>query len=145
MKIYVLGSNAFMKEMVATKDQLCSFGLDGWIHPDYEDLVAGRKDDLLKRLVGGEHAKVKQENNYLKVHFENIKNSDAVLIVNLEKETIKNYIGGNCLIEMGQAYVLDKKIFLSHDIPKGFSYDDEINSMNPVCLHGKLENINKYI
>lgn len=141
MKIYVLGSNAFMHEMVAAKDKLCELGLDGWIHPDYEDLVSGKKNEMLERLAKGERAQIKKENNYLKVHFQHIKDSDGVLIVNLRKNNVDNYIGGNCLIEMGQAYVLDKKIFLLNDLPVGLPYNDEIESMDPVCLYGRLENI----
>lgn len=133
-----------MHEMVAAKEKLCELGLDGWIYTDYEDLVAGKKNDMLDRLSAGERAQLKRENNYLKVHFEHIKQSDGVLIVNLKKNDIENYIGGNCLIEMGQAYVLGKKIFLSNDMPVGLSYNDEIESMDPICLHGNLENIKDY-
>lgn len=43
MRIYVLGSNSFVKDMVNCKNQLVALGYDGWIHQDYEDHVAGRK------------------------------------------------------------------------------------------------------
>lgn len=141
MKIYVLGSNHFMKEMVDCKNKLCKLGYDGWIHPDYESFVRGEKKDLLERWVKGERAAIKRENNYLKVHYKHILTSDAILIVNLEKNGIKNYIGGNVLIEMGQAHVNDRKIFLLGDIPKDSPYVDEIAAMDPICLHGDLKNI----
>lgn len=112
MKIYVLGSNAFMKEMVECKDKLCELGHDGWIHPTYEALVRGDMPEYLDRLAKiEERAAIKRENNYYKVHYKHILESDAILCVNLEKNGIKNYIGGNVLIEMGQAYVHDKKYF----------------------------------
>ena len=141
MKIYVLGSNHFMKEMVECKNKLCALGYDGWIHPHYEAMVRGEMPKHLARLKNGEQAILKRENNYLKVHYQHIQESDAILIVNLEKNGARNYIGGNALIEMGQAHVNDKKIFLLGDIPADSSYVDEITAMNPICLYGDLKNI----
>lgn len=143
MKIYVLGSTSFMHEMVQARDELIELGLDGWIHPDYEAFVRGEKKEILDRVAQGEHAAVKRENDYLRVHYKHILESDAVLIVNLEKNGIKNYIGGNALIEMGQAYVNDKVIFLYTDIPRELPYAAEIECMDPICLHGELKNIDR--
>ena len=142
MKIYVLGSTSFMHEMVQAKNDLIDLGFDGWIHADYEAFVRGEKQSILDR-AKTEHAAVKRENNYLKVHYKHILESDAILIINSEKNGIKNYIGGNVLIEMGQAYVNDKVIFLLHDMPIDLPYCAEIESMDPICLHGDLTNINK--
>jgi hypothetical protein len=146
MKIYVLGSNSFVKEMVGAKDELRKLGYDGWIHPEYILIANGQGDkEKLHREENGEHAAVKRENNYLKVHYKHILESDAILIVNLEKKGLKNYIGGNVLIEMGQAHVNDKKIFFSHGMPTESAYLDEIQAMDPICLHGDLKNIAQYV
>ena len=144
-KAYVLGSSHFMKEMVACKDRLCAMGIDAWIHPDYEAFVRGEKLDIVKRAFNGEHAAVKRENNYLKVHYQHILESENILFVNAEKNGKKNYVGGNVLIEMGQAYVSNKKIFLLYNLPTDSAYGDEIESMDPICLNGDLGNIKKYI
>ncbi|MEX2405238.1 MAG: hypothetical protein WD579_01405, partial [Candidatus Paceibacterota bacterium] len=82
-----------------------------------------------------------RENNYLKVHYAHILESDAILVINIEKKGIQNYIGGNCLIEMGQAYVNDKKIYLLNNIPTNLPYVDEIEAMDPICLDGDLSNM----
>ena len=74
-------------------------------------------------------------------HYRNILESDAVLIVNLEKNGIQNYIGGNVLMEMGQAYVNNKGIYFLNDMPTGLPYIDEIEAMDPICLQGNLANI----
>ena len=68
MKIYVLGSTTFMKEMVDAKDQLCVLGFDGWIHPHYEAFVRGEKQDHLAQWYNGEAAALKRENNYFHEH-----------------------------------------------------------------------------
>jgi len=69
MKIYVLGSNSFMKEMVNAKNQLCVLGFDGWIHPHYEALVRGEMSEHMARLQNGERAALKRENNYFHEHY----------------------------------------------------------------------------
>jgi diphthamide synthase subunit DPH2 len=73
-------------------------------------------------------------------YFEIIKNSDAVLVVNCEKNGTENYIGGNTFLEMGFAHVLRKKIYLLNPIPES-SYRDELVAMQPVVLNGGLEKI----
>ena len=48
------------------------------------------------------------------------------------------------LIEMGQAYVNNKKIFFLYGMPEKSPYQDEIECMDPVCLHGNLKNLEKF-
>lgn len=143
MKIYVLGSTTFMHDMIRVRDELIALGLEGWIHPDYDAYVRGEHNDRIQRAANGEHAAIKRENNYLHVHYQNILASDAVLIVNNEKRGIQNYVGGNALIEMGQAYVNHKKIFLLNGLPTDLSYAPEIECMDPICLNGDLTNITR--
>ncbi len=145
MKIYTLGSNAFMHKMVEVTDKLISMGLDSFIHENYRQLVSGELDYQVKLWSEGERARVKKEYDYFRQHYKHILESDAILIVNDEKNGIKNYIGGNVLIEMGQAYVNDKKIFFLNGLPSGLSYQDEIIALEPICLEGNLENLKKYI
>lgn len=133
-----------MHDMVRVRDELRALGYDGWIHPDYDAYVRGEHDDRIQRAANGEHAAIKREQNYLKVHYKNILASNALLFVNGEKKGIKNYIGGNTLIEMGQGYVNDKKIFLLNDLPTDLSYTAEIECMDPICLQGDLKNITPY-
>lgn len=145
MKIYTLGSNAFMQRMVEVTDELIEMGINAHIAEHYRKLVKGELNELQDLLNAGESAKVKQQFSTFKLHYKNILESDAILIVNDEKRGIKNYIGGNVLIEMGQAYVNDKKIFFLNGMPENLSHQDEIVALEPICLEGNLENIKKYI
>lgn len=128
MKIYVLGSTTFVGEMVAMVDRLKEVGHDGWIHPH------------LARIENGEHANIKIEHDYIRQHYKHILASNAVLVVNSKKNGIKGYIGGNVLIELGQAYVNDKKIFLLNQIPE-MPYTEEILALQPIILDGDLSKI----
>jgi hypothetical protein len=144
-RIYVLGSSHFMHEMVAAKNELCELGYDGCIHPHYEAHVRGELKEIRDRWASGERAAIKREYNYLKEHYGHILEADAILFINAVKNGKENYIGGNVLIEMGQAYVHDKPMFLKYDMPHDSPYIDEIASMDPICLKGTLEDIKKYI
>lgn len=145
MKIYVIGSTALMHDMVQARDDLVAAKLDGWIHEHYDLLVQGKMPAQHDLYESGERAKIKIENDYLKVHYKHILQSDAVLIVNAPKNGVNNYIGGNVLIEMGQAYVNDKKIFFLYGLPDESPYLDEILAMSPICLNGDVENIKQHI
>ena len=144
MKIYVLGSTSFVKEMVTSVDKLKAAGHDGWIHPHYVDYVHHQDLPHVRRnfdhYAKGEAAQVKIENDYLREHYKNILASDAIFVVNLEKNGIKNYIGGNVLMELGQAYVNGKKIFFLNPIPD-MPYKDEIIAVSPIVINGDYSKI----
>lgn len=146
MKIYILGSNVFMHQMVEVTDKLIVMGIDAHIAEHYRELVAGtsKVQDLLKN---NENIELKKVMDTFRLHYKNILESDAILIVNDTKNGIENYIGGNVLIEIGQAYVNNKKIFFLNKMPtdKSITYLDEIYALQPICLEGNLENIKKYI
>ena len=81
------------------------------------------------------------KHGYIRKHFDEIKNSDAILVVNVDKKGIRNYIGGATFAEMMLAFYLNKKIFLMNPIPndpKLEPYLDELNAIKPTVIHGKL-------
>jgi len=81
----------------------------------------------------------------IKRHYNLIKNSDAILVLNIDKKGIKNYIGGSTLMEMGFAYVYGKKIYLYNPIPERserIHYVDEIKDMDPIIINQDLSKIN---
>jgi len=139
MKITVCGSSTFRKQMVEFKNKLNELGHEAIIHPYYEKLAAGEMPELMKR-IENEHATVKKEYDFIRWYYNSIVNSDAVLILNFNKNGISNYIGGNTLIEMGYAHAHNKKIFLLNPVPE-IGYKDEIIAMFTDILHGDLSKI----
>ena len=140
MKIYVLGSTSFVEEMVRSVDKIKAAGHEGWIHPHYIDYTENQNCADWQRIKNGEEAQVKVENDYIRQHYNHILESDAIFVVNLEKNGIKNYIGGNVLMELGQAYVNNKKIFLLNPIPD-LPYADEIRAVKPIVIDGDFSKI----
>jgi len=143
MTITICGSSAFRQQMVDYQEKLEKMGHKVIIHPHYVQFVKEGRRDILDRIDKGEHAQVKKENDYIKWYHKAIKDSDAVLILNFEKRGIKNYIGGNTLMEMGFGYVNNKKIYLVNPIPDEVSYRDEIEAMEPIILNQDLSIIEK--
>ena len=66
---------------------------------------------------------------------------DAILVLNYDKRGIKNYIGGNTLMEIGFAHVLKQKVFLLNQIPEIDFYKTEIESVKPIIINGDLSKI----
>ena len=75
---------------------------------------------------------------------ETIKNIDAVLVLNFNKEKdgtiLKNYIGGATFLEMYDAFRFNKKIYLFNDISDGI-LKDEIEGFSPIIINGDINSI----
>jgi len=67
-----------------------------------------------------------------------IEGTDAVLVLNFEKNGQQNYIGGATFLEMYDAFRLGKKIYMYNDIPDGM-LKDEIEGFEPILLHQDLD------
>lgn len=67
-----------------------------------------------------------------------IKEMDAVLVLNYDKNGQKNYIGGATFLEIYDAFRLNKKIFFINDIPEGI-LKDELIGFNPTVINGNLK------
>lgn len=140
MKITICGSSKFRHEMIEYMEKLENLGHKVIVHEHYIKSVRGEMPELMER-VEREHATLKREQNYIKWYHNAIKNSDAILVLNFNKNGIKNYVGGNTLMEIGFAHVNGKKIFLFNQIPEDVSYADEIKAMVDVVIDGDLKKI----
>lgn len=107
----------------------------------HEVLLPKRTEEYASQKRKMEDSKESMENkikdDLIRDYYNEIKNSDAVLVCNLDKNGIESYIGGNTFLEMGFAHVLDKKIYLLNPIPE-ISYKDEILAMQPIVTRGDI-------
>lgn len=133
MKIVISCSLSFPEEILAVKAKLEKQGHFVFIPPTTLDYIKG------KRIKGKakDEVKAKKDTNTLKTYFKEIKNSDALLVLNYSKKSIKNYIGPNTLIEMAFSHVLNKPIFLLNPIPD-INSKSEILHMKPNIIKGNL-------
>lgn len=80
-----------------------------------------------------------------KKDFQQVADSEAILVLNYPKNGIDGYIGGATLMEIGLARHMGKKIFLLNDIPdeNDLRYAFEIRIALPIILNGDISNIEK--
>jgi len=71
---------------------------------------------------------------------EDLKKSDAILVLNYIKDNKENYIGANSLMEIGMAFILNKKIFILNPSPEYCK--DELEAIEAQVLNGNLSEIN---
>ena len=77
---------------------------------------------------------------------EKISKADELLVLNFTKtknnKTLNNYIGPSTFLEMYEAFMNNKKIYLYTNLPDEdhILYDD-IKAMNPICLNKNIEEI----
>ncbi|MDO8663827.1 MAG: hypothetical protein Q7K28_03270 [Candidatus Wildermuthbacteria bacterium] len=140
MKITICGSVKFAKQFVEVYRKLEEIGHQPMMH----EKMFGIADGTATAIINGiekDHAKLKRQEGFIKWWYNCIVNSDAILVLNFDKNGIKNYVGGNTLMEIGFAHVNDKKVFLLNPIPENVSYVDEIKAMVDVVLNGDLSKI----
>lgn len=124
-KICICGSMTYAKEMLSIRARLNNLGYLVTV-PKFT-----QKHAKLNTKESQEKSKKnKIEHDFIKDYHEIIKNSDAILVLNFDKDQIKNYIGPNSFLEMGFAHVLNKRIYLINNLPE-VDYTKEIKIMSP--------------
>ena len=133
-KIMIASSTAFYNEI----DKISNFLKENnyeIIYPngyneDYEEY-----DDITK-----------QYKLFYTISKEKISKADELLVLNFTKtknnKTLNNYIGPSTFLEMYEAFMNNKKIYLYTNLPDEdhILYDD-IKAMNPICLNKNIEEI----
>lgn len=136
MKIVICGSLKFAKKINEIKEQLTAMNHEVLLPASIEKF--GTEVEKIKN---NKKIYFKIAPSYFKKHFDKIADSDAILVVNLEKNGIENYIGGNTFAEIMLAFYLNKKVFLLNPIPtdeKLSFITDEIEAIKPIILNGNL-------
>ena len=136
MKIAICGSMVFAEKMVQVKGVLEESGHNAFISEFAEGYLGKKEKEKEKSAIDD-----KNEHDAIRKYWEIIKKSDAILVLNYDRKGIKNYIGGNTLMEIGFAHVLNKKIFLMNPIPDIEFYKSEIEAVRPLIIEQDLNNI----
>lgn len=136
MKIGVAGSMQFTETMVQVCNDLEKLGHRTFMSK-FKDNYIGKSDEEKE----SQKLEDKYHHDAIREFWEPLQDADALLVVNIDKHGIKNYIGGNSFLEMGFAYVLGLKLFLMNPIPDMPYYGTEIIAMNPTVIYGDLSKI----
>lgn len=142
MKITICASLDFSHEIGGIAKQLESLGHEVLLPATTEEILQGSisVDEIKTAKQSGKIVERVVKNNAIINHYKKILSSEAILVLNYEKKGTPGYIGGNTFLEMGFAFVNDKRIFLWDIIPD-MPYRDELEAVQPILINKNLEKI----
>lgn len=133
----IVGSTVFAKEMLEVKTKLQNLGHEVETPSNLEEHVADPtlRDNhpLDKELILGK--------NVMHVGFDRVSWSEAVLVLNYDRNSTKGYLGASTLMEVGVAGYLRKKIFILNAIDANQRYTHEIDVLGGQIIDGDLGKI----
>jgi len=144
--ITICGSIAFYEHMIRAQQELEQQGHTIKLPPaeikdENGNMIPVTQYYTLRKADHTEDWLWERKNEAMHAHFQKVAWSDAILVLNYDKNGIAGYVGANTLLEMGLAMHLGKKIYLLNPIPE-IAYKEEILGMHPFVVHGDLGKIN---
>ncbi len=145
MKITLCGSIAFIDEMKEIGRTLEALGHEVKMPPLTIRNEHNQEISVKEYYAQRKNASVSEKDVWLwqkkgeliKEHFVKVAWSEAILVLNYEKNGVSGYVGANTLLEMGLAFYLDKPIYLLFPVPNS-AYKEEIWGMHPVVIDNDL-------
>lgn len=137
MKILIVCSTSFYEKIKTIKAELIKQGHTVIVpncydnqNIDYEKMTEKEYLEFFKKMYHKSREKISKV--------------DAILVLNYDKEKkekiLKNYIGGSTFLEMYEAFMQNKKIYILNGFPESLLLD-EIKGFNPIILNGNINNI----
>lgn len=133
MKIAICASMVFTEKILEVKKELEKMDHECFVSGFADDYVGKSENEIEKLKLFHKFAK-----DAIREFWEKIKKSDAILVLNYDRKGVENYVGGNTLMEIGFAHVLNKKVFLMNSVPDIEYYKTEIETMQPIIINGDL-------
>jgi hypothetical protein len=135
MKIFICASKHFYNKVADVKEYLEANGHTVTLPNSYDNPL---REEELKSTSKDDHITWKAE--MLRKQGEKVEQNDAIVVLNFEKNSQANYIGGATFLEIFKAFELGKKIYLYNPIPTSI-LTDELVGINPLILNGDLSKI----
>ena len=137
MKILIVCSTSFYSKIENIKKELNKKGHIVIMPNCYED-----QDIDYEKMTEKEYLEFFK--NMYNESREKIRTVDAILVLNYDKEKngkiSNNYIGGSTFLEMYEAFMQNKKIYMLNGFPESILLD-EIKGFNPILLNGKIDSL----
>jgi len=146
MKITICGSIKFFDEMLEKKKQLEELGHEIETPPlnignEKGEIISITEYYKLRKAEKNDESWIwDRKEEAMKKHFKKVTWSDAILVLNYDKNNIKGYVGANTFLEMGLALHMGKKIYMVNSIPE-VPHKEELLGMKPVIISGDLTKI----
>jgi hypothetical protein len=127
--ITLCSSTTFYSEMPGIKEKLQGYNYNV-LTPDLRD-CKNLDERILAELQAG----------FIREHFAKIDKSQAVYIINHEKNDIRCYVGPNVLMEISHAFYRKIPIFLSDSYSRKLNCYAELLVMEPIIIDNNLEKL----
>lgn len=136
MIVSICGSMVFADKMQDFANKLEVMGHECFLPVSIKNHLAdkGYKEKVL-HFSSEDFAKLKND------HFQKIQKSDAILVINIDKNGVKNYIGSSTFGEMNFAHSQNKKIFLLNDSPDIKYINDDLKRFDITVLNGEINQL----
>lgn len=143
-KIAICASVSFYESVVEVKNILSQAGFDVLIPEVAAQMEKENNFDI--EAYSSEFASTDSlaKKALMDAHFDLIRQSDGVLILNKTKHGQTGYIGPNVLMELTVGYISKKPLFLFTAPSEQLPAYREIIALQPMVLDGKLELIEDY-
>jgi len=132
MRIFICTSKHLYNHITPIKKALEEMGHVITLPNSYDHPLM---EEEMKRSNAEEHIRWKA--SMLRKQAEKIRENDAILVLNFEKNGQQDYIGGATFLEIYSAFEQDKKIFLMNPIPDNI-FKDELVGIGPKVINGDL-------
>jgi nucleoside 2-deoxyribosyltransferase len=137
-KIFLAASMNFYPKLLEIEAKLKAIGFDVEI-PVSAKIMRENRDFEVAHFKGFYSNEQKQ--TFFRENLSNIEKSDAILVVNEEKNGISGYIGTSVIMEIGIAFYLHKIIYLWNELPAEATYKPEIDAFEAFVINQDLEKI----
>lgn len=136
MKILIICSTSFYDKINDVKNILVNNGHQVFMPNCYDNPVTNEDN---KKMTEEEYVKFFSE--MYNLSRKGVSEVDAVLVLNYTKikngKSFDNYVGASTFLEMYEAFMQKKKIYMINDYPDNMLLD-EIKGFNPTILNGDL-------
>jgi hypothetical protein len=141
-KITIVASASFFKQVLELEKELNKLGFKVLVPMTARKMKASNDFDVYSHKTWFKNPRDYSRKAFLmRNHINKVVKADAILVMNLKKNGVEGYIGGNSLVEMAIAFYLRKPIFILNLISKESPFYEEVFGMLPVFLEGDLTKI----
>lgn len=140
--ITICSSASFYKQALEAQEELQKRGFRILI-PDTAQIMKQRNnfDVSVYKTWFANDSDWNKKTELMNKHFKKVLESEAILVLNYEKNGMAGYIGGNVLMEMAIAFHYKKPIFVLNPVNEKLPAYEEVLGMKPFFLKGELKNL----
>ena len=135
MKIMLCCSTAFYDKV----DEISKYLIDKGYEVIYPNGYLENNYEIDENVSDEEYSKFFKD--MFQESIDKIKTCDGIIVLNYDKTkngaVNPNYIGASTFLEMYEAFMNDKKIYMMNDYPNNMLLD-EIKGFNPIILNGDI-------